>query len=750
MEKDLLIVALRQGAVSISNPIFVDQPFSPRGIALVTELESVGYQADTPLLAALTALDDENLQKILDTVNEVMGVGLNWAPLVKGWLTPTGEGEADHILTLLSNAYNEVWKMEGKRLPCGHLIPDGTFPLERYNGCPFCGQPFVLSQVVYKGQGSELKPLRLWTDADLDAHLAHLLQSPVPLDATQADSLKRLLRHRPLPAAITIKMKETLVLVIDALLDVGNELQAEGLMKHPSDILRYLWYKHTGQLQMVEPRTLVKRADENCRHVWASEDTSVEAAEAMKKKLKLKYDRKTCRRVARWLNYLPLSATDACVAMHPKREIWVRMIRALRLAEYARRPSFERLAQLLDCFYKQDYTVWQGQLDRCHRERNTAGAMALLKQRPGTFARQLFSSLLWYGIEETLLAFNEVLPQLPPRLLFSLGNHAENYFNPEAQRVTYPLGGFPKLIPVNKLVRLHTSQQLEALIKTIFFLVIDRMGRQYATDLHPGRKVFIAHELMHIPLAVGDRSKTIQDTSCALQGTRFKLHGDKVRLFLQWGKGLKAQHLDMDISCFVAYDDHTDECAYFQLTVPGAKHSGDIRHIPNLVGTAEYIELDLDELRRNGARYVTFTCNAYSCGKLDPGLVVGWMDSKYPMEVSDDTGVAYDPSCVQHQVRISESNLAKGLVFGVLLVDTGEIVWLEIPFSGQNITSLDYATVNAYLKRLMSKATIGGLLKIKANAQKMIVVDDPADADEVYDYQWALDAARVSEVLLGG
>ena len=50
----------------------------------------------------------------------------------------------------------------------------------------------------------------------------------------------------------------------------------------------------------------------------------------------------------------------------------------------------------------------------------------------------------------------------------------------------------------------------------------------------------------------------------------------------------------------------------------------------------------------------------------------------------------------------------------------------------------------------MSKATIGGLLKIKANAQKMVKVDDPADADEVYDYQWALDAARVSEVLLGG
>lgn len=49
------------------------------------------------------------------------------------------------------------------------------------------------------------------------------------------------------------------------------------------------------------------------------------------------------------------------------------------------------------------------------------------------------------------------------------------------------------------------------------------------------------------------------------------------------------------------------------------------------------------------------------------------------MKISERTGVAYDPSCVQHQVRISQS-LQKGLVFGVLKVKEREIVWLEIPF----------------------------------------------------------------------
>ena len=87
----------------------------------------------------------------------------------------------------------------------------------------------------------------------------------------------------------------------------------------------------------------------------------------------------------------------------------------------------------------------------------------------------------------------------------------------------------------------------------------------------------------------------------------------------------------------------------FNLQAIGAKHSGDIRSIPNKKGTAEYIELDLNELNRVGAEYVAFTCNAYSNGTISPNLVVGWMNSAYPMKISERTGVAYDPSCVQHQ-----------------------------------------------------------------------------------------------------
>ena len=64
------------------------------------------------------------------------------------------------------------------------------------------------------------------------------------------------------------------------------------------------------------------------------------------------------------------------------------------------------------------------------------------------------------------------------------------------------------------------------------------------------------------------------------------------------------------------------------------------------------------------------------------------------------------------------SNLAKGLVFGVLEVaksdvKKSEIMWLEMPFAGQVVQGLNIKGVEALLAKLDSKLSVGNLLKIK-------------------------------------
>lgn len=744
-------VALRYRAVFLDihrKDIDIQSEASVPVMAFVARLKDNGFCVSEELLHALNAVSPDRLAEITQCVNDVMGVNLNWAPLVKGWDVPTGETFADHLITWIANIFGQEAGFRGTTLPCGHLIPEGTFPLERYNGCPFCGTPFHTADFVYKGQGSKLKELRLFTVSDMQSVFESLLASATPLDGTQKDSLEQLLGEFPLPDTPDIAMKETAMLVVKSLVGQGKADEASRLLKSPTDILRYLWYEKTGYVQIIEPKTLVAHARKLYYHIWGPLDQGVDAADAMKRKLLLKYDRRACQRVARWLNAVPMTAAQAAENMNPKRGIWVRMIHALRLGEYSRRQGFDRLAAILDVFYKQDYTTWQGRVDKVRSANDADATLTLLKERPGLFARSLFASMLRFGSDKVLAAFGEVADQLPARLLLSLGNAAMDYFDPKATRLARPITGVTHQIAPHKLLALYDEPTLSAMATAVDSLYRQSMARRFAAQPAPGNTIYIDPSLHNIPVSVGDRALAVQDASCALMGTRFPILGDSVRLFLQWGKGLHAQHLDMDLSARIALPNgEVEECAFYNLTCKGAKHSGDIRSIPEMVGTAEYIELSMPELLEAGAQYVTFTSNAYSTGALSPNLVVGWMDSANPMAISEEKGVAYDPSCVQHMVRISEGNLSKGLVFGVLDVARREIVWLEMPFTAQTLRGADSASIQALLRKLQAKLSIGQLLDMKAQAQHLAIVDNAEEADEAYTYEWALNPAEVSRLL---
>ena len=751
--KTVTRVALRYRAVFLDinrENINMKSEASVPVMAFVTRLKENGFCVSEELLHALNAAPADRLAEITECINDVMGVKLNWAPLVKGWNVPTGESLADHLITWIANIFGKEAGFKGTTLPCGHLIPEGTFPIERYNGCPFCGTPFETADFVYKGQASKLKELRLFTIEDMKHVFASLLASTTPLDGTQKDSLEQLLREFSLPEDANITMKETAMLVIKLLVEQNKADEASKLLKTPTDVLRYLWYEKTGYVQIIEPKTLVAHARKLYFHMWGPLDRGADAAKDMKKKLMLKYDRKACLRVALWLNAIPLTARQAAENMNPKRGMWVRMIRALRLGEYSRKNGFDHLAEILDVFYKQDYSTWQGRVDKARSENDADMTLALLKERPGLFARCLFASMLRFGSDKVLAAFEEVADKMPARLLLSLGNAAEAYFDPKEVRLARPITGVTHQIEPNKLLALYDDEARKAMTGAVNDLYKASMARRFAIQQTEAKTIFIDPALYNIPVSVGDRSATIQDASCALMGTRFPVEGDAVRLFLQWGKGLHAQHLDMDLSARVTLPNgQIAECAYYNLTCVGAKHSGDIRSIPEMVGTAEYIELSLPELEAAGAVYVTFTCNAYSTGALSPNLVVGWMDSANPMKISEEKGVAYDPSCVQHMVRISEGNLSKGLVFGVLDVAKREIIWLEMPFTAQTMRGVNSESIEALLHKLESKLSIGELLDMKAKAQSLTSVENAEEADEAYTYEWALNPAEVTKLLNG-
>lgn len=742
--KEVVKISLRQNAIFIPSEYIANdiKKLSATTSVLAANVSKLGFTFSESLLHALNNVSPNYKVDVLEVLKEVLGTGKNWTPLVKEWNIPTGESVFDHVATFFANVFNRT---NGTDLPCGHIIPDHTFPLERYNGCPFCGTPFEFGKIEKFGQGSKLKVLELWDETALEDFYKSLLQSKTALDATQVESLKIAMKYLPLPK-VEIGIKETLMLVIDVLIENGQAENATPYFKTPTDILRYLWFKNTGLLQIIEPKTIVKRASKNGQHFNFGADQSAQSKVLAKKDLKLKYSRKDCLMVASWLNHLDMNVEAMCEIMHPKRGMWVRFIRALRLAEYSKRKGFEKLADLLDAFYNQTYEVWQSKVTTARLKFDAAKTFDLLKQRPGLFARSLFSNMLWFGADETITHFSEIIDKVPARLIFTLNMYAQNYFDKNMQRSVKPLGGTNKRVNPNALLGLYDELQLEEMKNQIEDLCILAMKKRFAAIKNTNKTIYIDSQLYNMPVSIGDRSDSVQDLPVALMGTRFPIEGNEVRLFMQWGVDLPAQHLDMDLSCHIAYENNADICSFSRLRTTGCQHSGDIRSIPNKIGTAEYININIDELAKANAKFVTFTCNAYSNGSISPNLVVGWMNSKYPMKISERTGVAYDPSCVDHQVRVTQS-AAKGLVFGVLDVAKREIVWLEMTFGGQVVQGLDFKGVQALLAKLNSKLNIGSLLQLKAEAQNLTITDDE-NADEVYNAQWAMNAAAVTQLLI--
>lgn len=188
--KKFLQVSLRQQAVYISEKVMTgDAEYLAGTTAVLTaNLAKLGFSVSEELLQALNRTNPGFQADLLEQFRSIMKVNENWTPLVKGWDVPTGENFTDHIITFFVN----VFQARGTILPCGHIIPADTFPLERYNGCPFCGTPFKFGALENYGQGSKLKVLELWRESRLNQYLEDLsilnLCSHMPIRISQRKS----------------------------------------------------------------------------------------------------------------------------------------------------------------------------------------------------------------------------------------------------------------------------------------------------------------------------------------------------------------------------------------------------------------------------------------------------------------------------------------------------------------------------------------------------------------------------------
>ena len=231
-------------------------------LAFIKLLNDYGYSVSEALLHALYRCSVEELNLQTEVIKEALGVDFNWTPLVKNWQVPTNESTIDHLITLFVNCFPTTSDIKGTLLGCGHFIPTGTFNIERYNGCPFCGTPLEHHNDIFVNQGSEKKELHLFQLSDLERKLNELLNSKTPLNRTQINTLTLLLTHFDVSEDTLIEMKETRLEVMKAWAEQQHFDRIGSYISSPTDLLRFLWFLKTNQSQIIQPKNTPQKGIE--------------------------------------------------------------------------------------------------------------------------------------------------------------------------------------------------------------------------------------------------------------------------------------------------------------------------------------------------------------------------------------------------------------------------------------------------------------------------------------------------------
>jgi len=302
---------------------------------------------------------------------------------------------------------------------------------------------------------------------EIYANLLEILKYPKGLSAKKLCALQLLLKQVDILPEINITRTNTLVFVVDELITNDQTNQISKVLDNPLKLISYLWYKKTEHHLLIRPKTILDRRKNHMTQLvgWNNfKYTQEEINQAyieLKEKIKLKYSRKECRLFATVINQFKNDVNTICELMHPNRQMWVRIIRALRLVEYSKKKGFENLAAILDCFHNKNYSVWAEKVLHAKATNDTNKLFILLKERPNEFAKQFFTLLIRLDSKLVSKHFMEIKELVSYNHMDTLRSNIENYFSiPAYREAKLPESGLWLIKPNTALIK-YTNEDLE-------------------------------------------------------------------------------------------------------------------------------------------------------------------------------------------------------------------------------------------------------------------------------------------------
>ena len=401
-----------------------------------------------------------------------------------------------------------------------------------------------------------------------------------------------------------------------------------------------------------------------------------------------------------------------------------------------RKPAYanaQRVVELLR-FHEKHIKTWNGHIEGLHFD----GKIMELMKRPGEFARRLNSLLGGYSDNVVIASFATVVHKISNKVLFELYTYFEGRREDQKQRTVFIKGARKpvKLTPLERLPKELVDQIQEA--------VLDAVKQKFQSWPKLG-KVIVDEKLKHIPLPTNMRSISETDTPM-VRGTRMSINVDRtktVRFYVHWKDERGCEDLDLSATLFGLGQRIT--VSWNGLYKWGANeylvaHSGDVRHRKG--DCAEYIDINIKEMRKQGLRYVMVDVrnfNGRSLKSLNPAL--GYMEREHP-----EANSTWVPNTVATSWRLQSE--AKACIAVMIDLETMEYIPLDIDSNSITATG-DTESLLTAMRMYMEppKLSVHDLVIWHAESRGAEVVEQAEEGEEVTHFRFEDFAGSYIETL---
>jgi hypothetical protein len=365
-----------------------------------------------------------------------------------------------------------------------------------------------------------------------------------------------------------------------------------------------------------------------------------------------------------------------------------------------------------------------------------------LMSRPAELARRL-DSLLSYNVNNPNLivrAFKECASDVSNNVLWQVKTHFENRGQTE-MRTFFPKGN------VAKCYAIPNEQTVidQKYCKEIICICEETLINNYRLK-EPMGNVYIEPALKNyfIPYSQRSASKSLKTIT---RGSKLALSNDAkiIRPFIWWtnisetADRYSSDRVDIDLSASI-FDENWKYLQHISFTNLKsdkfkAYHSGDIVNGGPVSGegVAEFIDIDIDSIVKNGGRYVICQVLSYTGTPYYelPNCRFGWME-----RANLNSGEIFEPKTVVQKMDLTtETRTCIPVIIDCL---NKEIIWADLSKSIDDFryrntieNHLTGSSIIAYALANMHKTTIYDLVYLNAIATGNIV-DNIEQADYIF------------------